>query len=145
MKKYFEHLTDPRQSWKTEYNLQEVVVMTICAVISGCEHWEDITDFCRVKEQWFREKLGLVLKNGVASHDTSQRIFQLIDPKEFEAGFVSWISSIFQKKKGEIISIDGKTLCGSRGTTDKAIHMVSAWANSNQLVLGQVKIDEKSN
>ena len=145
MKKHFERITDPRQSWKIEHNLLEIVVMTICAVISGHEYWEDIVDFCRVKEAWFREKLGLELENGVASHDTFQRIFQLIRPKELEASFLSWVRSIAKKTKGEIISIDGKTVCGSRDAKAKAIHMVSAWANANQLVLGQVKTDEKSN
>jgi predicted transposase YbfD/YdcC len=145
VKEHFEEITDPRQPWKTDYNLLEIVVMTICAVISDCEHWEDIVDFCRVRENWFREKLGLILENGIASHDTFQRVFQLIKPEEMEAGFLSWVKSITEKTKGEIISIDGKTVCGSRDTKAKAIHMVSAWANANQLVLGQVKTDEKSN
>jgi len=145
MKKYFEEIVDPRQSWKVDYNLQEIIVMTVCAVISGCEYWEDIVDFSRVKKAWFREKLGLKLEKGIASHDTFQRVFQLINPKEFEKSFVRWVSSIVSQTKGEIVSIDGKTLRGSRDTKNKAVHMVSAWANANQLVLGQVKTDEKSN
>jgi len=80
MKKHFETIADPRQAWKIEYNLLEIVIMTICAVISGCEYWEDIVDFCKVKKEWFREKLCLSLENGIASHDTFQRIFQLINP-----------------------------------------------------------------
>lgn len=145
MKEHFENITDPRQPWKVDHNLLEIVVMTICAVISGCEYWEDIVDFCRVKEGWFREKLGLILVNGIASHDTFQRIFQLIRPEEMEASFLSWVKSVTTKTKGEIISIDGKTVCGSRDAKTKAIHIVNAWANKNQLVLGQVKTDEKSN
>ena len=145
MKEYFEDITDPRQPWKIEHNLLEILVMTICAVISDCDYWGDIVDFCRVREKWFREKLGLVLENGIASHDTFQRVFQLIKPEELEAGFMSWVRSVAQKTKGEIISIDGKTACGSRDAKAKAIHMVSAWANTNQLVLGQVKTEEKSN
>ena len=145
MKAYFEEITDPRQEWKVEHNLVEIVVMTICAVISGCEHWEDIVDFCKVKQSWFKEKLGLVLKNGLASHDTFQRVFQLICPMEPERCFLSWIKSVVRQTNGEIISIDGKTVCGSRDAKAKAVHMVSAWANANQLVLGQVKADEKSN
>ena len=62
MKKHFETIEDPRQQWKIEHDLLEIIVMTICAVISGCEYWEEIADFCRVKEQWFREKLNLELK-----------------------------------------------------------------------------------
>jgi predicted transposase YbfD/YdcC len=145
MKKHFERINDPRQAWKVDHNLLEIVVMTICAVISGCEYWEDIVDFCRVKEQWFREKLGLKLGNGIASHDTFQRVFQLIKPEELEQSFLSWVKSVARQTKGEIISIDGKTICGSRDAKAKAIHMVSAWGNANQMVLGQVKTEEKSN
>ena len=145
MREHFESITDPRQPGKVEYNLLEIVVMTICAVISGCEHWEDIVDFSRVKKTWLQENLGLVLENGIASHDTFQRVFQMIKPEELEASFIPWIKSTAQNSKGEIISIDGKTVCGSRDTKAKAIHMVSAWANANQLVLGQVKTEEKSN
>jgi len=89
MMKFFEKITDPRQSWKVLYNLHEIVVMTICAVMSGCEIWEEIADFCKVKTDWFREKLNLVLENGVASHDTFQRVFQIMNPDEFEKAFVS--------------------------------------------------------
>ena len=145
MKEHFAKITDPRQQWKINYNLLEIIVMTICAVVSGFEHWEDIVDFSRVKESWFRERLGLELENGIASHDTFQRVFQLINPEELEAGFVSWVRSITKLSNGEIVSIDGKTLCGSRDAKTKAVHMVSAWANANQLVLGQVRTDEKSN
>jgi len=145
MREHFENINDPRQWWKVEHNLLEIVVMTICAVISGCEHWEDIVDFCRVKKTWFQEKLGMALENGIASHDTFQRIFQMIKPEELEASFLSWVKSVTRLTKGEIISIDGKTVCGSRDAKTKAIHLVSAWANANQLVLGQVTTGEKSN
>jgi len=145
MMKYFETITDPRQPWKVEHNLHEIVILTICAVMSGCEIWEEIVDFCKVREDWFRDKLGLLLANGIASHDTFQRVFQLIKPEEFEKSFVSWVKSILVKTKGEIVSIDGKTVCGSKDETKRAIHMVGAWGNANQLALGQVKTDEKSN
>jgi len=145
MKEYFEHITDPRQPWKVEYNLQEIVIMTICAVMSGCEIWTEVVDFCKVKADWFRENLKLTLENGVASHDTFQRVFQLIKPEELEKSFIAWVRSLAVKVKGEVISIDGKTVCGSKSEASKAIHMVSAWSNTNQLVLGQVKTEEKSN
>ena len=145
LQRHFESIEDPRQAKKVTHNLLEIVVMTVCAVVSGCEYWEDIVDFCNVKALWFKEKLGLELKNGVASHDTFQRVFQLIDPAEFEQCFLSWIRNVAQKTKGEIVSIDGKTACGSRDAKSKALHLVSAWGSANQLVLGQVKTDEKSN
>jgi predicted transposase YbfD/YdcC len=89
--------------------------------------------------------MGLSLTSGIASHDTFQRVFQLISPKELKKSFLSWVKCVSKKTKGEIISIDGKTVCGSQDAKTKAIHMVSAWANANQLVLGQVKTEEKSN
>ncbi len=104
MVQHFKGISEPRQEWKIRYNLPEIIVMTICAVISGCEHWEEIVDFSRVKASWFQEKLGLELKNGVASHDTFQRVFQLIRPEELEAGFLSWVRSVARITEGEIIS-----------------------------------------
>ena len=142
---YFEELTDPRAPWKIKHNMIEVIVMTICAVVGGCDSWEVIEDFCKVKETWFREDMNLQLKNGIPSHDTFQRVFGMIDPKEFERHFIEWTQAICTKTEGEIVSIDGKTLCGSKDRKKSAIHMVSAWANSNQMVLGQLATEEKSN
>ena len=144
MKKYFEEIRDPRQKWKVKYKLIEIIVTGICAVISGCEYFEDIADFCKVKSEWLRDKLGLELKHGTASHDTYERVFGMIEPVEFEKCFAKWVRSIRKKAKDEIVSIDGKTICGS-GDENTAVQMVSAWANANQLVLGQVRVDSKSN
>jgi predicted transposase YbfD/YdcC len=144
VEKYFDEIKDPRQSWKVKHKIIEVLVTGICAVISGCEYFEDIADFCRVKCDWYREKLGLLLEHGTASHDTYSRVFELIEPKEFEKGFSKWVQSIRKKTKDEIVSIDGKTLCGS-GDETTAVQMVSAWANANQLVLGQVKVSDGTN
>lgn len=142
---HFEGLTDTRQAGKVKYSLLEIIVMTVCAVIAGCEVWEDIADYCRVKEEWFRESLGMKLKNGIPSHDTMQRVWGMLEPEEFERCFRSWVSSVCKTTEGEIISIDGKTLRRS-GEKDKSpLHMVSAWANQNQLVLGQISTDVKSN
>jgi len=145
MKKYFEEIKDIRQQWKVKHKLIEILVTGICAVISGCEYFEDIADFCRVKCEWFKEKLGLELSHGTASHDTYERVFGMIEPKEFERCFAAWVRSIRRKTKDEVVSIDGKRVCGSGGEDNVAIQMVSAWANANQLVLGQVKVNDKSN
>ncbi len=88
MKKYFETLTDPRQQTKVLYNFVETIMMLICAVIAGCDVWEDKADYCRVKEAWLRGRLGLKLKNGIPSHDTMSRIFGMLNPKEFQAHLV---------------------------------------------------------
>lgn len=142
---HIENIGDPRQAWKVEYNLHEIIIMTICAVVGGAEYWEDIQDFCAAKENWFREHLGLQLENGIASHDTFQRVFALLKPEELEHSFESWTKSVYVKTEGEVVSIDGKTVRGSRDSINPIIHMVSAWANENQLVLGQVRTGTKSN
>ena len=145
MRKHFSEVTDTRQLGKVKHNLLEIIVITICAVIAGCDTWEDIADYCRVKEIWFRESLHMILENGIPSHDTLQRVWGMIDPKEFERCFCAWVESVCQKTKGEIVSIDGKTVRRSGGKGQKPIHMVSAWANSQQMVLGQLATEEKSN
>lgn len=145
IQKYFERITDKRQEWKTKHNLLEIIVMTICAVVAECEAWYQIEEYCEEKESWFKEKLGLKLENGIPSHDTFERVFAMIDPKEMENCFMSWIRAVKQHTNGEIVSIDGKTICASREDNKRAIHMVSAWANANKVVLGQVRINEKSN
>ena len=81
IEKYFGEITDNRQAGKIKHNLLEIIVMTICAVIAGCDVWEDIGDYCRVKEAWFKESLHLKLENGVPSHDTLQRVWGMIEPK----------------------------------------------------------------
>jgi predicted transposase YbfD/YdcC len=143
--KYFETLTDSRQAAKVRYNLLEIVVMTICAVVIGCEYWYQIEEYCKHQEDWFREKLGLKLENGVASHDTFQRAFAAINPKEFEKCFALWVRSVCKNTSGEIVSIDGKSIRASCDRGASPIHWVSAWANKNRLVLGQEAIVEKSN
>ncbi len=145
LKEHFEGLTDDRQSWKVKHNLLEIVVMTICAVIAGCDVWEDIFDYCRVKENWFRESLNMDLKHGIPSHDTIQRVWAMIHPEEFERCFRSWVGTVCQKTDGEVVSIDGKTVRRSGDSGNNPIHMVSAWANEQRMVLGQIATEEKSN
>ena len=110
MKKYFEELTDPRQAGKVLHIFAETIMIVVCAVIAGCDVWEDIADYCRVKQTWFRERLGVELKNGIPSHDTMERIFRMLDPKEFQAQFIMWAQEACGKQSREILSIDGKTM-----------------------------------
>ena len=145
MKKYFEELTDPRQAGKVLHNFAETIMIVVCAVIAGCDVWEDIADYCRVKLTWFRERLGIELKNGIPSHDTMERVFRMLDPKEFQAQFIMWAQEACGKQRREILSIDGKTMCGSRDGKAKPVHMVSAWASKARAVFGQLATAEKSN
>ena len=145
MTEYFEGMTDPRQAAKVRYSFIETIIIVICAVIAGCEVWEDIADYCRVKENWFREALGLKLSNGIPSHDTMERIFAMLNPKEFQERFIDWVEHTCGKENREIISIDGKTMRGSRSKEHKPIHMISAWANKAKAVFGQMAVEEKTN
>ena len=145
MWEHFKGLSDTRQQHKVEHNLLEVIIMLVCAVTAGSESSVQIEMYCKTKEQMFKEKIGLKLENGVPSHDTFDRISQMLAPKEFQRCFNNWVNEIKSVIDKEIVSLDGKTLCGSRDNHKKAIHMVSAWANENKLVLGQIKTEEESN
>lgn len=127
-----------------EHLLEEILLIAIAAILSGAESWNDIEDYGDAKQEWL--KTFLTLPSGIPSHDTFNRVFTALDPAELERGFVAWISSIARLTAGEVVSVDGKSLRGARQGTSKAIvHMVSAWAGANNLVLGQRKVDDKSN
>ena len=115
MMECLEGLTDPRQEKKVLHNFIETIMLVICAVIAGCDVWEDIADYCRVKEAWFREKLGLKLENGIPSHDTMERVFGMLNPEEFQKRFIEWVQKSCGKQAREVISVDGKTMRGSGG------------------------------
>ena len=142
--KYFAELTDPRVERNREHLLEEILLMAIAAILSGAEGWNEIEDYAQSKVEWFKSFLRL--PGGIPSHDTFNRVFSALDPEELEKGFVAWVSSIAKLTAGEVVAIDGKALRGTQESRKKAIvHMVSAWANSNNLVLGQRRVDEKSN
>lgn len=143
--KHFEHLDDPRADANRQHKLSDIVTIAILAVICGADHWTMVEKFGNRKAGWL--STFLELPAGIPSHDTFNRLFARLNPDQFRAGFISWVNSISKIIPGEIIAIDGKQ---NRRTHDKklgrkAIHMVSAWASQNQLVLGQVKVDDKSN
>ncbi len=142
---HFTELTDPRVERTKEHKLIDIVVIGICAVICGADTWVGIETYGKAKYQWLKQFLELA--NGIPSHDTFSRVFARIDPKEFQGCFLSWVKSISKLIPSEVISIDGKTLRHSedKGSNKRAIHLVSAWASSQRLVLGQQKVEEKSN
>src|SRR6266704_4507311 len=141
--KYFAELSDPRVERNREHRLEEILLIAIAAVLSGAESWNDIEDYGQAKREWL--KTFLTLPSGIPSHDTFNRVFSALDPEELEKGFVAWVSSIARLTTGEVVAIDGKALRGTQSGKKAIVHMVSAWANTNCLVLAQRRVDEKSN
>lgn len=138
-------MPDPRLNRQKQHELLDIMVVALCGVLTGAESWTEIEQFGTVKLDLLRQ--FLVLENGIPSHDTFGRVFSLLDPEEFGKRFLEWVRHLARKSKGKLVAIDGKTLRRSYDPSDKkaAIHMVSAWAVENRLVLGQQKTDEKSN
>ena len=109
--KYFAELRDPRVERNRDHLLEEILLIAIAAVLSGAESWNDIADYGKAKQEWL--KTFLTLPSGIPSHDTFNRVFAALDPVEMEKGFVAWVSSIAKLTAGEVVAIDGKTLCGT--------------------------------
>jgi predicted transposase YbfD/YdcC len=141
---HFHSLTDPREL-NISHSFDEILIIAICAVICGADSWANIEEFGKSKEIWFRR--FLTLSHGIPSHDTFARVFARLDPEKFFHCFLSWINSIAEFTENRIVAIDGKTLRRSFDKASKkaAIHMVSAWSTVNNLILGQIKTEEKSN
>ncbi len=140
----FAQVEDPRMERTRLHRLRDIIILAICGVLCGAEGWVEIEEFGKAKEAFFTDLL--TLPNGIPSHDTFGRVFALIDPKQFEASFVQWVQGISQTVKG-VVAIDGKTLRRSHDheAGKKALHVVSAWAVENRLVLAQLATEEKSN
>jgi predicted transposase YbfD/YdcC len=141
----FSKLKDPRIERMKLHQLMDIIIIAICAVICGAENWVDIENFGKARLEWFRKFLEL--SNGIASHDTFGRVFGLLDAPSFENCFFDWVQAVNQVMSGQVIAIDGKELRHSFDNFlgKKAIHMVSAWANENRLILAQRKVDSKTN
>ncbi|BDM63905.1 ISAs1 family transposase [Shewanella sp. NFH-SH190041] len=142
---YFSNITDPRQKAKISYLLFDVLFLTVCAIIAGANGWEDIEDFGEAHFDWLQSK-GL-FKSGLPVHDTIARIISCLDPTQFQQCFIKWMAQVSAVSDGQLIAIDGKTLRGSYHREDRqsTIHMVSAFATANGVVMGQLKTDDKSN
>lgn len=141
----FEDLPDPRVSGRCTYKLTDIIIIAICGVLCGADSWVSIEMVGREKEEWFRQFLEL--EHGIPSHDTFGDVFAMIDAEAFQKRFMRWVGQVFEVTKGQVVALDGKTLRGShdKAIGKEAIHLVSAWASENGLVLGQRQVAGKSN
>jgi predicted transposase YbfD/YdcC len=143
---YFHDLPDPRRQTKNKRHLLlDIVVVALCATIAGCESAVEMEAYGRQKQSWL--KRFLALPSGIPSHDTFSRVLQALDARRFHDCFVRWVAALHEETAGQVVNIDGKTLRRSfdRAKGIPALHLVSAWAAQNRLVLGQVAVAEKSN
>ena len=142
---HFAEIDDPRIERTKRHKLTDILTIAILAVICGAEGWVGMENFGKAKHQWLKKILEL--PNGIPSHDTFARVFALLNPEQFQDCFLHWVKSIAEVSEGEVIAIDGKTLRQSYDNANGkgAIQMVSAWATANRLVLGQCKVESKSN
>lgn len=145
LSEHFAALEDPRVERTKLHPLLAIVTIALCAVICGAESWEDIAGFGEAKAPWLTSFLDL--PHGIPCPDTFNRVFAALDPKQFQACFAAWMQAVAEVLPTQVIALDGKTVRGSHDhvTGKAAIHMVSAWASANRLVLAQVKVDSKSN
>jgi predicted transposase YbfD/YdcC len=140
---HFQHLADPRVDRTKEHDLIDVLVIAVCCLLCVGESFNDMEDFGKAKQDWF--KTFLTLRHGIPSHDTFNRVFAALDPKEFLECFLAWTQSVRQAVGQEIVALDGKALRRAIGRDEKVKYIVSAWAEGNGLVLGQLKVADKSN
>jgi predicted transposase YbfD/YdcC len=141
----FGSLKDLRVERNKKHQLLDIIILTLCAVMSGAEGWEAIEQFGEEKLDWLRK--WIPLENGIPSHDCIARVISRILPSQMTECFIAWTQSVAQITEGEVVAIDGKTARHSYNRKDNlgAIHMVSAWASKAGMSLGQVKTEEKSN
>jgi predicted transposase YbfD/YdcC len=142
---HFAAVEDPRREHGRLHSLTDILVISLCAVISGADSFAEIELFATTKEKWL--KTFIDLENGIPSHDTLARVFSILDPEALGTAFRRWVTELATLSAGEVVAIDGKSLRRSFRTagSNSFVHMVSAWATSNRVVLGQVKTEEKSN
>jgi len=142
---YFRDIKDPRIERNKIYPLIEVIVITILAIMAFAEGWEDIETYGLAKKAWLKKFLPL--NNGIPKHDVYRRVFNCLRPEAIEQCFMAWVRDIKQDTTQEIIAVDGKTVRGSFNSQleTSPLHLVSAWATRNRLVLAQVKTQDKSN
>lgn len=142
---HFDSLEDPRIQRCQRHKLGDILFLAVCAMLGGANDFVAMEKFGHAKRAWLDKFLEL--PNGIPSHDTLGRVFSLLDSERFIGCFVSWVQTIHQVTAGEVVAVDGKTARASldRANGQNPLHVVSAWASANRVVLGEVMVDEKSN
>jgi len=145
LKEEAEKITEPRRAafGNIRHKLVDIVIIGLLITISMGEDFVDMETFGKKKHEWL--KTFLELPNGIPDSDTFRRVFERINPNEMHKCLNNWLMSTQFDPIGKIINIDGKTICGSRNADHNAFHVVSAWVAENQITLGQLKTEEKSN
>ena len=145
LRAHFAALPDPRVERTKRHALLDVLTIAVCAVLCGADTWVAVEAWGKAKLGWLRTWLDL--PNGIPSHDTFGRVFAALDPAAFEACFLAWVRDLAAAAEGQVVAIDGKTLRRShdRANGKAPLHLVSAWAAANRLVLGQAAVADKSN
>jgi len=135
-------ITDPRRQYGyLQHKLVVIIVIAFCAIICGAEDYEDIEEFGKARKEWLERFLEL--ENGIPDKDTFRRVFERLNPSEVAQCLYRWLDNRACKEK--TVNIDGKTICGSKNAAHEAYHVVSAWVSENQITLGEIAVDEKSN
>jgi predicted transposase YbfD/YdcC len=142
---HFGDMPDPRVTGRCAHNLIDLIIIAICAVLSGAESWDEIELFGELRAEWLKQFLEL--PNGIPSHDTFRRVFSLLDAQVFQDRFMGWVEQTFQIKREQVIAIDGKSLRGSQNRRNgkECLHLVSAWATADGVALGQRKVEDGEN
>ena len=135
---------DPRAPYNQRHKFLDIIIIAVTAILSGMDTWNEIEDWAYSKKEWL--ETFLELPGGVPSHDTINRVFQMIDPEQFHDAFFRWTKAVAGEIEG-VVAIDGKTIRRSKDESkgNRPSHVVSAWACDASLVLGQLRVDEKTN
>jgi predicted transposase YbfD/YdcC len=140
---HFSIVHDPRLDRNKEHRLIDIIAVTICAVICGADTFVGVSEYGKTKKDFL--KTFLLLPSDIPSHDTFGRTFSLLNPEEFQKGFLSWVNAVHRLTEGEVIAIDGKTIRRAYEKDGNPLHIVSAFATANGMTIGQRATDKKSN
>lgn len=142
LREEIKQINDPRRSYgNIRHKLEDILIIGLCTIISKGEDFTDMEDFGRERQEWL--KSFLELPNGIPDSDTFRRVFERLKPEELSKALYNWLDA--ERSRRAVVAIDGKTIGGSKSAEHRAYHVVSAWVAENQITLGEISVDEKSN